>query len=74
MCYRWWDRQGSQVVGYFFGQVWWVSFPLLLTFSSHSLYLGIEFEEDLKLILGFFYLFWIFDKFENSFAVCVKKG
>ena len=49
-------------------------FPFLLTFSSHSLYLGIEFEEDLKLILGLFYLFWIFDKFENSFAVCVEKG
>ena len=26
-------------------------FPLLLTFSSHPLYLGIEFEEDLKPIL-----------------------
>ena len=46
------------VVGQFLGRMWcvvWVSsrsegprFPLLLTFSSHPLYLGIEFEEDLN--------------------------
>ena len=72
------------MVGQFFGHIWsvvWVSsrsegprFPFLLTFSSNSLYFGIEFEEDLKPILGLFYLFLIFDKFENSFAVCVEKG
>ena len=57
----------GKVVGQFLGSmryVVWVSsksegphFPLLLTFSSHSLYLRIEFEENLKPILGLFYFF-----------------
>ena len=48
----------GKVVGQFLGRMWcvvWVSsrsegprFPLLLTFSSHPLYLGIQFEEDLN--------------------------
>ena len=74
----------GKVVGQFLGRMWclvWVSsrsegphFPLLLTFSSHSLYLGIEFEENLKLISGLFYCFRFLTNLKNSFAVCVEKG
>ena len=74
----------SKVVGQFLGRMWcvvWVSsrskglhFPLLLTFSSHPLYLGIEFEEDLKPILVYFICLRFFTNLKNSFAVCVEKG
>ena len=57
----------DKVVGQFLGRMWcvvWVSsrsegprFPFLLTFSSHPLYLGIEFEKDLKPILVYFICF-----------------
>ena len=78
------DGGFGKVVGQFLGCMWcvvWVSskfegpcFPLLLIISSHSLYLGIEFEEDLKLILGLFYLFQIFNKFEKLICYMCWEG
>ena len=65
---------GSFVVcGMGFQQIWrpTFSFP---PFSSHPLYLGIEFEEDLKPILVYFIWFWFLTNLKNSFAVCVEKG
>ena len=76
--------QGSQEVGQFLGRMWcvvWVSsrsegprFPLLLTFSSHSLYLGIEFEKIWSQSWVCFICFGFLTNLKNSFAICVEKG
>ena len=65
------DGGFGKVVGQFLGCMWcvvWVSsrsegphFPLLLTFSSHPLYLGIEFEEDLNSKANLWFILFVSD-------------
>ena len=59
------------MVGQFLGRLWcvvWVSSrskgpssSLLLTFSSHPLYFGIEFEEDLNFEADLGFILFVFD-------------